>query len=143
MSEATAPVDAGPAVSSGKRGLTVHGLRKWYGDTRALDGLDLEARPGEILGVAGPNGAGKSTLIKILAGETSADGGEIQLDGRGWDTSSERDRVAVVHQEPQLFPNLTVAANLMVGREGKRATVRQLDAAVRNPRGDQAILDYA
>jgi len=124
-------------------GLRIRGLRKWYGDTRALDGLDLDARPGEILGVAGPNGAGKSTLIKILAGETSADGGDIDLDGRAWDTGRDRDRVAVVHQEPQLFPNLTVAENLMVGREGTRAMVRGLDQAERSLLSDLAILEYA
>ena len=44
----------------------------------------------------------------------------IELDGAPWDVGVERDRVAVVHQEPQLFPNLTVAENLMVGREGTR-----------------------
>ena len=125
MTEAEAGVAADPTTSVAEPGLRICGLRKWYGDTRALDGLDLEARAGEILGVAGPNGAGKSTLIKVLAGEERADSGEIELDGRSWDTASDRDRVAVVHQEPQLFPNLTVAENLMVGREGTRATVRR------------------
>ncbi len=124
-------------------GLHIRQLRKWYGDTRALDGLDLDARPGEILGIAGPNGAGKSTLIKILAGETVADSGEIMLDGRTWDTSVDRDRVAVVHQEPQLFPNLSVAENLMVGREGTRAVVRDLDDGERALMADLAILEYA
>ena len=124
-------------------GLRIRGLRKWYGDTRALDGLDLDARPGEILGVAGPNGAGKSTMIKILAGETQADAGDILLDDRARDTSSGRDRVAVVHQEPQLFPNLTVAQNVMVGREGTRALVRQLDQQERMLMEDLAILDVA
>ena len=124
-------------------GLRIRGLRKWYGDTRALDGLDLGARRGEILGVAGPNGAGKSTLIKILAGETRADDGTIELDGSPWDTASDDGRVAVVHQEPQLFPNLTVADNLMVGREGTRALRRGLDGAERQLMTDLAILDYA
>jgi ABC-type sugar transport system ATPase subunit len=133
-----------PVPSDAPRsGLRIRGLRKWYGDTRALDGLDLDAAPGQILGVAGPNGAGKSTLIKILAGETTADGGTIELDGVAWDTSRDRDRVAVVHQEPQLFPNLTVAQNLMVGREGTRAMVRRLDAAERALLSDLAILEYA
>ena len=127
----------------GGEGLHIRGLRKWYGDTRALDGLDLDARPGEILGVAGPNGAGKSTLIKILAGEATADGGDIELDGHVWDTGRDRDLVAVVHQEPQLFPNLTVAENLMVGREGTRALVRGLDGAERSLLTDLAILEYA
>ena len=124
-------------------GLRIRGLRKWYGDTRALDGLDLDAFPGEILGIAGPNGAGKSTLIKILAGEARADDGEIRLDGQPWDTASDRDRVAVVHQEPQLFPNLSVAENVMVGREGTRAQVRRLNAAERALMAELAILEYA
>ncbi len=127
----------------GSAGLSIRGLRKWYGDTRALDGLDIDARPGEILGVAGPNGAGKSTLIKILAGETAANAGEIHLDGAPWDPTRDRDRVAVVHQEPQLFPNLTVGENLMVGREGTRVLRRGLDAGERRLLEDLAILDVA
>jgi ABC-type sugar transport system ATPase subunit len=130
----TAPSDAG---------LVIRGLRKWYGDTRALDGLDIEARPGEILGIAGPNGAGKSTLIKILAGETRADDGEIRLDGLPWDTASNRDRVAVVHQEPQLFPNLSVAENMMVGREGTRVQIRRLTDQERALMTDLGVLEYA
>ncbi len=135
--------EAVPDGGSPIPGLRIRGLRKWYGDTRALDGLDLEANSGEILGVAGPNGAGKSTLIKILAGETTADAGTIELDGYAWDTARQRDRVAVVHQEPQLCPNLTVAENLMVGREGTRVMVRRLDPAERSLLSDLAILAYA
>jgi ABC-type sugar transport system ATPase subunit len=136
--------DMGPATGAGAAsGLRIRGLRKWYGDTRALDGLDLETRPGEILGIAGPNGAGKSTLVKILAGETSADDGELSLDGVAFDPFKLRDRVAVVHQEPQLFPNLTVAENLMVGREGTRALRRGLDDAERRLLADLAISEHA
>ncbi len=95
----------------------IRGLRKRYGDTVALDGLDLDARPGEILGVAGPNGAGKSTMVKILAGEVDWDEGEIVVDGEPWSSEFGSHRVAVVHQEPQLFPNLTVGENIVVGHE--------------------------
>jgi ABC-type sugar transport system ATPase subunit len=104
----------------GKGSGTIHirGLRKRYGNTLALDGLDLELRPGEVLGIAGPNGAGKSTLMRILAGEEAADAGELSLDGGSWSLADAATAVAVVHQEPQLFPNLSVAENLMVGREG-------------------------
>jgi ABC-type sugar transport system ATPase subunit len=145
MSDGAPPSQSGPAdgVPRLHRGLGIRGLRKWYGDTRALDGLDLDAQPGEILGIAGPNGAGKSTLIKILAGEIRADGGDIELDGRPWDTTADRDRVAVVHQEPQLFPNLTVAENVMVGREGTRALVRGLDENERRLMSSLAIESYA
>jgi ABC-type sugar transport system ATPase subunit len=97
--------------------IEIRDVRKRYGDTRALDGLDLAARPGEVLGVAGPNGAGKSTLLRILAGEETADSGEILLNGAPFTAT---DTVAVVHQEPQLFPNLSVADNLLVGRERGR-----------------------
>jgi ABC-type sugar transport system ATPase subunit len=97
--------------------IEISGLRKRYGSTRALDGFDLELRAGEVLGIAGPNGAGKSTFVRILAGEERADTGEMRVDGAPWTAAGS---VAIVHQEPQLFPNLTVAENLMAGREGTR-----------------------
>jgi ABC-type sugar transport system ATPase subunit len=98
-------------------GVRIRGLQKRYGETVALDGLDLDARPGEILGVAGPNGAGKSTMVKILAGEVDRDEGEILVDGAPWSSEFGESRVAVVHQEPQLFPNLTVGQNIVAGYE--------------------------
>ena len=72
-----------------RRGPGIRALRKWYGDTRALDGLDLDAGPARSSAIAGPNGAGKSTLIKILAGEAPEDerrdparGPSLDADGR-------------------------------------------------------------
>ncbi len=88
--------------------------------------------PGEVLGIAGPNGAGKSTLVRILAGEERADDGHLTVDGAPWSPPRQRRRVAVVHQEPQLFPNLTVAENMLVGREGTRFAP---PAARRRPSG--------
>jgi ABC-type sugar transport system ATPase subunit len=98
--------------------IAIRGLRKSYGNTRALDGLDLDLIPGEVLGIAGPNGAGKSTLMRILAGEERQDTGELRAGGTVFTYAEAPRLVAVVHQEPQLFPNLTVAENLLVGREG-------------------------
>jgi ABC-type sugar transport system ATPase subunit len=94
--------------------LEIRKVTKRYGVTTALEGLDLRAARGEILGVAGPNGAGKSTLVRLVAGEDRPSSGEILFDGQAWKTG---EGVAVVHQEPQLFPNLTVGQNLLVGRE--------------------------
>jgi ABC-type sugar transport system ATPase subunit len=131
-----------PGFAAG-RGVEIRGLRKEYGDTIALDGLDLWARPGEILGVVGPNGAGKSTMVKILAGETPATAGEIFVDGEPWSMRFGSERVAIVHQEPQLFPNLTVADNIVIGREGKRLTRRSTSAAERAVMADLAIADVA
>jgi ABC-type sugar transport system ATPase subunit len=124
-------------------GVEIRGLRKHYGDTIALDGLDLVAERGKILGVAGPNGAGKSTMIKILAGETPADAGEIIVEGQPWSPVIGARLVAVVHQEPQLFPNLTVAENLVIGRERSRFVRHGLDARERELLSDLAILDVA
>jgi ABC-type sugar transport system ATPase subunit len=110
-------------------GIRIRGLQKRYGSTIALAGLDLDIRPGEVLGIAGPNGAGKSTLVRIIAGEERGDAGELSVDGRPWMPTADWHAVAVVHQEPQLFPNLTVAENVVVGRER---------TSVRRPRLDDA-----
>ena len=61
--------------------ISARGLIKTFGPTRALDGLDLEVRRGEVHGFLGPNGAGKSTTIRVLLGLLKADGGEVTLFG--------------------------------------------------------------
>lgn len=116
-----------------EKGISLRGVTKTYGSTVALAQLDLDLCPGEVLGVAGPNGAGKSTLVRMIAGEERPTLGELTFDGRPWSPSVEWQAVAVVHQEPQLFPNLTVAENVMVGREGtgsRRPRLGSADAAV-------------
>jgi ABC-type sugar transport system ATPase subunit len=116
-----------------ERGISLRGVAKAYGATLALAGVDLDLRPGEVLGVAGPNGAGKSTLVRMIAGEERPTLGKLTFDGRPWSPVDEWQAVAVVHQEPQLFPNLTVAENVMVGREGggnRHPTLSAADAAV-------------
>jgi ABC-type sugar transport system ATPase subunit len=97
--------------------VSVRGLKKRYGSTIALAGIDIDLVPGEIIGVAGPNGAGKSTFVRVIAGEEAADDGAITLGGAPWSPLTNWTSVAVVHQEPQLFPNLTVAENMLAGRE--------------------------
>jgi ABC-type sugar transport system ATPase subunit len=116
-------------MNGGFDGIRLHGLQKRYGATIALAGLDLDIRPGEVLGIAGPNGAGKSTLVRIIAGEERPDSGELVFNGRPWTPALDWRRVAVVHQEPQLFPNLTVAENVLVGREGNGSGWPRLGAA--------------
>jgi ABC-type sugar transport system ATPase subunit len=98
-------------------GVEVRGVAKAYGSTRALAGIDLDIRPGEILGIAGPNGAGKSTLVRMLDGQEDVDAGSLSWDGEPWDAVRGPRRVTVVHQEPQLFPTITVGENLVIGRE--------------------------
>jgi ABC-type sugar transport system ATPase subunit len=127
------------AAAPAPAGVEIRGLHKRYGDTQALDGLDLVAPRGRILGIAGPNGAGKSTMIKILAGETPADAGQILVEGEQWSPVIGARRVAVVHQEPQLFPNLTVAENVLIGRERTRIGRPRLDRRELDLLGDFGI----
>ena len=124
-------------------GVVIRGLRRRYGDTIALADLDLEALPGRILGVAGPNGAGKSTMVKILAGEDVADSGDITIDGEAWSAGLSWRRVAVVHQEPQLFPNLTIEENIVVGRERSRWLRHGVNGPERQLLEDMAIDAFA
>ncbi len=98
--------------------LRIVDLSKAYGSTQALRGLSLSANSGRIVGVVGANGAGKSTLMKLLAGEEKEDRGLIAVDDSAWPLERRRRSVAVVHQEPQLFPYLTVAENLMIENAG-------------------------
>jgi ABC-type sugar transport system ATPase subunit len=97
--------------------LTASKIAKRYGATRALTGLSLCLQSGSVIGIAGPNGAGKSTLMRILCGEEQADSGEITFTRAG--SVLPELNVAVVHQEPQVWPNLTVRQNLAVGHETK------------------------
>ena len=89
--------------------IEVSGLRKSFGQTRALDGLDLRVRAGEVHGFLGPNGAGKTTTIRILLGLLRADGGVARLlDGDPWhDATSLHRRLAYVPGDVTLWPNLT------------------------------------
>lgn len=134
---------ADPARPPAAIGVEIRALSKRYGDTVALDGLSVAARPGEILGVAGPNGSGKSTMIKILADEVRADAGEVLIDGQPWTPSIRAHGIAVVHQEPQLFPNLTVAENLLVGRERKRILQHDVNDNERTLLADLGIAEFA
>jgi len=129
----------GESPAGSTPGVVIRGLSKRYGDTIALEDADLVAEPGRILGLAGPNGAGKSTLVKILAGEVAADSGEITIDGQPWSPALGWQRVAVVHQEPQLFPNLSVAENIVVGRERSRWLRHGVSEAERRLLDDMAI----
>ncbi len=89
--------------------ISVSGLVKNFGTTRALDHLDLTVTAGEVHGFLGPNGAGKTTTIRILLGLLRRDGGEVSLlDGDPWrDPVRLHRRLAYVPGEVNLWPNLT------------------------------------
>ncbi len=104
--------------------LEIAQLRKQFGPTVALDGVDVQLERGRVHALVGENGAGKSTLVKVLAGELRPDAGEVRREGRpyapGSPLEARRHGVALIHQEPTLCPHLTVAENLVLGRETAR-----------------------
>jgi ribose transport system ATP-binding protein len=102
---------------SGAPALVVRGARKAFGGVRALSGVDLEIRSGEIHALLGENGAGKSTLIKILAGVLTADAGVFEVDNRPLPSGfSPRDATAAglrfVHQDFGLIDTMSVLENM-------------------------------
>ncbi len=102
-------------------------IEKSFGGVQALRGAELSALPAEILGLCGENGAGKSTILKILSGvyPRASYGGTVRVRGeeRVFDTTRDAEHagIAIVHQELMLVPELSVAANLALGREGGKA----------------------
>src|ERR1700748_3731215 len=99
-------------------------VRKRFGATIALDGVDVSVEPGEVLALVGENGAGKSTLMKVLSGAHQPD------DGRMWlarhpshprnPLEARRAGVAMIYQELSLAPHLSVMENILLGMEPTR-----------------------
>jgi ABC-2 type transport system ATP-binding protein len=129
--------------------LQIENIVKAFGSRRALDGVSLELRPAEVLGVLGPNGAGKSTLVRTIMGRVNPDSGSVTLFGKpapAGDTEA-RASVGVVPQEIALYPNLTSHENLTVfgrylGLSGialDQAIKRSLDWAALSDRANEPV----
>jgi ribose transport system ATP-binding protein len=105
--------------------LTMQGITKRFPGVTALRSVDFEVHPGEIHALVGHNGAGKSTLLKILAGVYRADEGQIVLNGQEitrWGPQQVLDHgVSFIYQELNLVQSMSVAQNIMIGREPRRA----------------------
>lgn len=101
--------------------LSVDGAAKNFGGVKALVNAGLILYAGEIHALLGENGAGKSTLLKTLAGVHKLDSGSITINGKTFQQGSTRaareQGVAVIYQEPNLFPDLTLAENVFAGRQ--------------------------
>ncbi len=101
--------------------LQLHDISKRFGAVQALDSVDFEVYPGEVVGLVGDNGAGKSTLIKIIAGTYTPDTGTYMFEGREVHISNPRVAtdlgIQTVYQDLALCDNLDVVANMYLGRE--------------------------
>jgi ribose transport system ATP-binding protein len=101
--------------------IRLEGVTKRFGGVTALDGVSFGIAPGEVHAIVGENGAGKSTLMKLLAGVHEPDAGRIVLRGEpvriGSPLEARRRGISIVYQELNLFPHMSVAANLFAARE--------------------------
>ena len=119
------PQPAIPPVGAGHNGtlLTVKGLAKHFGGLKAVDGVDMEVRRGEIQALIGPNGSGKTTILNMLSGLYVPTAGEIVLDGTP--ITGQKPHVITSHgvartfQNIRLFGELTVLNNVMIGQHGR------------------------
>jgi putative spermidine/putrescine transport system ATP-binding protein len=133
MSEPRRP---GPTGATEPPALALRGLRKSFGSTTAVDGVDLEVRRGEFVTLLGPSGSGKTTTLRMVAGFMAPSEGSIEIDGRDMTrTPPYRRDVGMVFQNYALFPHMTAAQNIafplrMRGRP--RAEIdRRVDEALR------------
>ncbi len=120
---------------SGPPLLQMRGIVKEFPGVRALDGVDLDVRAGEVHCLLGQNGAGKSTLIKILAASYRPDAGTIALDGvettLGTPAAAMRRGISTIYQELDLVADLSVAENIFLGHELSRVGFSQRHRAHR------------
>ncbi len=107
--------------------LEVTGVSKGFPGVQALDDVQFELRAGEVHALVGENGAGKSTLMKILSGVYKRDTGLIKINGAEIEITdpyeAQMSGISIIHQEMNLMPHLTVAQNILIGREPRIAKV--------------------
>ncbi len=118
--------------------LKMLGITKYFPGVRALDGVDLEVRAGEVHCLLGQNGAGKSTLIKILSGAYQPDAGTIEIDGVPVEMTTPQVAldagIATMYQELDVVDGLSVAENIYLGHEFSRGGLLRLSETRRRAR---------
>src|ERR1700716_2169128 len=112
--------------------VSCQGLKKYYSDVKAVDGLDLFVETGECFGLLGPNGAGKTTTIEILEGLLEPTSGKVTILGHDWQTNARelREWLGISLQETRLSEKLTV-----------RETIELFSSFYRDPRSSDDVLD--
>ena len=107
--------------------LQLQGIEKFFGEHRAIKGIDLTIEKGEFVVFVGPSGCGKSTLLRLIAGLEAIDGGKLSLDGRDITQlpSSKRD-LAMVFQSYALYPHMSVYENMSFALKLAKAPEAQI-----------------
>ena len=139
------PLAAVPTMPDPALRLHIEGLTKTFPAVRALSDMSLRVRPGEVHALLGENGAGKSTLMRTMSGVMKPDSGSIALDGRVLTLKTPLDArragIAMIHQELQQVPELTVAQNMFLGRSLTRGLFVDRPEQERKARAALAPLD--
>jgi ribose transport system ATP-binding protein len=126
--------------------LAMEGISKRFGATQALENVNLSVEAGEVHALLGENGSGKSTLMRVLAGVISPDTGQMTLEGQAYrprnPLDARRAGIAMIHQELSLAPDLSVAENVLLGREDARGGVIRASETRRRSQEALARLGY-
>jgi simple sugar transport system ATP-binding protein len=129
-------------MNSGTPLLEVRNLSRHFGAVRALDNCSMAVHAGEVVALAGDNGAGKTTMIKAISGVYPPTAGEILVEGRPVSFSSPQDArekgIETIYQDLALADNLTIGANIFLGREPMRRAFGFLPVIDRKAMADAA-----
>ena len=113
--------------------LQLRGIEKFFGEHRAIKGIDLTINQGEFIVFVGPSGCGKSTLLRLIAGLESIDGGTLMLDGRDiTDQPSSKRDLAMVFQSYALYPHMSVYENMSFALKLAKVDKQVIDEKVQN-----------
>lgn len=120
--------------------ISIQNVSKHFGGTRALHNVSFDVMPGELHAICGENGAGKSTLMKILSGVITSYDGQLAVDGQVVRFQGTRDAesegISIIHQELNLVEQLSVAANIFLGRELRTGLLLRDDRAMESQAAD-------
>ena len=113
--------------------LQLRGIEKFFGEHRAIKGIDLSIQKGEFIVFVGPSGCGKSTLLRLIAGLENIDGGTLMLDGRDiTDQPSSKRDLAMVFQSYALYPHMSVYENMSFALKLAKVDKQVIDEKVQN-----------
>ena len=129
--EADAPSANATRAGATSPDIRLSGLRKSYGEVRALDGIDLEVQAGEFFTLLGPSGSGETTTLRLIAGFERADAGMVELAGEDVTRVPPHERnVNTVFQDYALFPHMSVGENVAYGMRVKKVPRSERDERV-------------